>query len=125
MKSVLSEIQAKLTNRQIIRSSSGERGEVVAAALLGHTLDVLRAKALSLHGRHYDANKRDQSMSGKVCAATFLKALGVTPPSAAKKYYVNFTHFVRLELRVIITKRWAEVVASMQWQARRALILCS
>jgi hypothetical protein len=100
MSEVVDAISYSIINKQIIRPSSGDKGEVVAAALLGYSMDILRASQLRAR---YSPELTMGNMSSPVKLTAFLSGIGVAVnrlPTAADKYLVNFTHFVRLDCEV-------------------------
>jgi hypothetical protein len=95
---VLQEVKTAVLRDGIVKLNKGDLGELMACALVGYLLDVLREKDVS----RYDAG----CMSRDVPAVDFLCAL--CPPSPDDKgkmelllegYCINVTHFVRLSYR--------------------------
>ena len=114
---VVAEVKKSIISNQLVQPSVGDRGEVVAFALLGLTLDVLKGEEIAQNSSRmgtYQKDKRQMyqagdprlNMSNKVCLSNFLRAVGVNStsiPSVADQYYVNFTHAVRLETEVTLS----------------------
>eukprot|EP01032_Pedospumella_encystans_P010044 gene10044-11771_t len=99
MSAVATAVRNSIIGNNVIRPSTGDRGEVVVGALLGYTLDILKAEHIRALGPNaYDADHKDKNMScGVITAYQFLCALGVDAPEDTKAYYVNFTHFMRVD----------------------------
>lgn len=95
MERVVKQVSRGILQDKIIKPSVGDKGEVVVAALLGYTIDTLRATDI----KEYNASNfmdGHHNMSCRVSAHRFLESLGVNAPASTKDYDVNFTHFVRL-----------------------------
>ena len=101
MRSVVSAVRNSITSQNVIRPSTGDRGEVVVGALLGYTLDILRGNHINQSGHKYNAADKDYNMSSSVITADkFLAALGLDAPPGSEEYRVNFTHFMRAQSTV-------------------------
>jgi hypothetical protein len=110
MSEVVDVVSYSIINKQIIRPSSGDKGEVVAAALLGYSMDILRASQCRAR---YSPELTIGNMSSPVKLTAFLNGIGVavsTLPEAADKYFINFTHFVRLNCEVSESSCYQAVV---------------
>jgi len=94
-------VYQSITNTQMIAISPGDKGEVVAAALCGYTLDLLRSSCMEEKQSKYNANEIANSMSSPVPLIDFLRALGIKLTEEQKvklaHYMINCTHFLRLE----------------------------
>jgi len=77
----------------------GDKGEVLAAALFGFTMDALRQK--NNKDNSYNPNQLSSSMSACVSLCEFLSSIGLPLEpelvTALDGYVVNFTHFQRLD----------------------------
>lgn len=62
---VLAEVKSAIVYHKVIQPSIGDKGEVIVAALLGYTLDRMRAMICRQQGK-YDANLPDLNMSSPV-----------------------------------------------------------
>ena len=98
-KIVLSTIRQKLDSG-LIAPSVGDKGEVLAAALFGFTMDVLRESVIQ-EVVNYNPNSFGSSMSAPISLVVFLRSIGLQLRQQLIKaldgYYVNFTHFQRLD----------------------------
>jgi hypothetical protein len=97
LSSVVTTVAESITNKKIIKPSTGDKGEVVVAALLGYSMDILRAPYCETE---YTPDVTTGNMSSPVRAREFLYGIGVPEdslPDGCNEYYVNFTHFVRHE----------------------------
>ena len=106
LKKILREVETAVGHRQLIKPSVGDKGEVVAAALVMYTLDCLRSQHLQCT-TGYNANHLDLSMSCAVSVIQFLKAMGITAPEKLscilEGYVVNCTHFQRHHVQLTET----------------------
>jgi hypothetical protein len=96
---VVHHIAEALTTKNIIGLNVRDKGEVSIAAMLGYTMDCIRAQAIAnVKTKMYDAQGIVLNMSCIVPAFTFLVGLGIkdVPAESLAGYYFNFTHFQRL-----------------------------
>jgi hypothetical protein len=99
MKKVAQNVCCVLAEKRSIELNVGFKGEACIAAMMGYTMDILRARIC--RGGYYNASGKKQNMSCSVGALSFLSAIGVQDGEGLQErlsdYYFNFTHFLRLE----------------------------
>lgn len=98
---VMKSIKHAVVYEKTIHPGADDTVEVIlAGALLGYTLDILKARQC---GGLYDANRRELTMSCGIALGAFLAALGITQlPSGIDGYLISFTHMVYLDFRTDI-----------------------
>ena len=92
---VLQHVKHEIQSSTMVSVNKGDIGEIVGSAILGYTMDYIRAKAIKC----YNPNELHTSLSGEVTVSSLLESFCGKKYDFAtelESFHVNFTHFIRL-----------------------------